>query len=324
MIARKTVALIIAACAFAASSPVQADDYPDKPVKLIVAYAPGGPVDTTARIIARSLEAQLGKPVIVENKSGAGGALGAGAVAKATPDGYTLFFAASPTQVINPHIHASLPYDPIKDFTPISLVVNYTNVLVANPNVPARNVQELIAYARSNPDNVAFGSAGKGASNHLSGELLKKISGAPMLHVPYKGNLPAMTDVMSGQITFMFDITSTAMNYITSGKVKALAVTSTSRNSMLPELPTMIEAGVPGFDVTGWYGLMGPAKLPPTVTAKLNKALKATLSDLALMQQLRTQGYELVYSTPEEFGKRIETELNFWGRLVRDAKIQKE
>ena len=324
MSARKPIALIIAACSFAATALVQAEEYPDKPIKLVVAYAPGGPVDTTARIIARSLETQLGKPVIVENKAGAGGALGAGTVAKSTPDGYTLFFAASPTQVINPHIHASLTYDPIKDFTPISLVANYTNVLVANNNVPARNVQELIAYAKSNPDKVAFGSAGKGASNHLSGELLKKISGAPMLHVPYKGNQPAMTDVMSGQITFMFDITSTAMTYITSGRVKALAVTSTARNSMLPELPTMIEAGLPGFDVTGWYGVMGPAKLPAPVVAKLNKSLKTVLSDPALMQQLRTQGYDLVYSTPEEFGGRIEKELNFWGKVVRDARIEKE
>ncbi len=321
MIARQLAALAVAACSMSA---VLAQEYPDKPVKLIVAYAPGGPVDTSARIVARALEGQLGKPVIVENKSGAGGALGAAYVAKAAPDGYTLFFAASPTQVINPHIHASLQYDPIKDFTPVSLVANYTNVLVASVNAPAKSVQELIVYAKANPDKVAFGSAGKGASNHLSGELLKKISGAPMLHVPYKGNAPAMTDVIAGQITFMFDITGTAMNYINSGKVRGLAVTSATRNSMLPDLPTMIEAGVPGFDVTGWYGVMGPAKLPPAVTTKLNKALKTALSDPALDQQFRTAGYDVATSTPEEFGARIQKELDFWGKVVRDAKIEKE
>lgn len=321
MIAQRLAALAVAACTLPMA---QAQEYPDKPVKLIVAYAPGGPVDTSARLVARALEAQLGKPVIVENKTGAGGAIGAGHVAKAAPDGYTLFFAASPTQVINPHIHASLQYDPIKDFTPVSLVANYTNVLVANTNAPARSVQELIAYAKANPDKVAFGSAGKGASNHLSGELLKKISGAPMLHVPYKGNAPAMTDVIAGQITFMFDITGTAMNYIQSGKVRGLAVTSATRNAMLPELPTMIEAGVPGFDVTGWYGVMGPAKLPPAVTAKLNKTLKTALNDPALAQQFSKAGYDLTTSTPEEFGARIQKELDFWGKVVRDAKIEKE
>lgn len=324
MMTRKILAISVAAFSLLAAKHASAQDYPDRPIKLVVAYAAGGPVDSSARMVAKNLAAQLGKPVIVENKTGAGGAIGADAVAKAAPDGYTLFFAASPTQVINPHVHKSLAYDPIKDFTPISLVAHYTNVLVVNNSVPAKNVAELVSYAKANPDKVSFGSAGKGGSNHLSGELLKKITGAPMLHVPYKGNSPAMTDLIGGQITFMFDITGTAMNYISSGKVRALAVTSSVRNSMLPDLPTMIEAGVPGFDVTGWYGLMGPARLPAAVTAKLNQAVKAALNDAALKQQLSVQGYDVIVSTPEEFAATIKKDYEFWGKVVRDAKIEKE
>ncbi|MGH8808117.1 MAG: Bug family tripartite tricarboxylate transporter substrate binding protein [Noviherbaspirillum sp.] len=324
MMTRKILAISVAAFSLLAAKHASAQDYPDRPIKLVVAYAAGGPVDSSARMVAKNLAAQLGKPVIVENKTGAGGAIGADAVAKAAPDGYTLFFAASPTQVINPHVHKSLAYDPIKDFTPISLVAHYTNVLVVNNSVPAKNVAELVSYAKANPDKVSFGSAGKGGSNHLSGELLKKITGAPMLHVPYKGNSPAMTDLIGGQITFMFDITGTAMNYISSGKVRALAVTSSVRNSMLPDLPTMIEAGVPGFDVTGWYGLMGPARLPAAVTAKLNQAVKVALYDAALKQQLSVQGYDVIVSTPEEFAATIKKDYEFWGKVVRDAKIEKE
>jgi tripartite-type tricarboxylate transporter receptor subunit TctC len=281
-------------------------------------------VDGAARLVARNLSNQLGKQVIVDNKTGAGGAIGAGSVAKATPDGYTLFFAANPTQTINPHIHKSLAYDPIKDFTPVSLVAKYTNVLVVNKDLPIKSVAELVSYAKANPDKVAFGSAGIGGSNHLSGELLKKITGAPMVHVPYKGNSPAMADVIGGQITFMFDITGTAATYVNTNKVRGLAVTSPTRNSSLPNLPTMIEAGVPGFDVTGWYAVFGPAKMPKPIVDKLSQALKVALADPALSQQLKSQGYDVTYSTPDELGKTVQKDLDFWGKVVRDAGIQKE
>jgi tripartite-type tricarboxylate transporter receptor subunit TctC len=323
MMMNKLLAPCISALSLLAASHASAQNYPDRPITLVVAYAAGGPVDSTARLVAKGLANHLGKPVIVENKAGAGGAIGGGAVAKAAPDGYTLWFAANPTQTINPHIIKSLSYDPVNDFTPVSFVAKYTNVLVVNNDLPIKSVGDLVNYAKANPQKVSYGSAGIGASNHLSGELLSKITGAPMVHVPYKGNSPAMTDVMSGQLTFMFDITSTAINYINAGRVRVLAVTSSTRNSGLPNVPTMIEAGVPGFDVTGWYGVLGPKGMPRPITDKLNKALKAVLSDPALAQQLKTQGYDVSTSTPEEFGKTIQRDHDFWGKVVRDAKIEK-
>jgi tripartite-type tricarboxylate transporter receptor subunit TctC len=323
MTIKKLLALCASALALLAASHASAQTYPDRPITLVVAYAAGGPVDSTARLVAKGLSNQLGKPVIVENKAGAGGAIGGGMVAKAAPDGYTLWFAANPTQTINPHIHKALAYDPINDFTPVSFVSKYTNVLVVNNDLPIKSVGDLVQYAKANPDKVSYGSAGIGASNHLSGELLSKITGAPMVHVPYKGNSPAMTDVMNGQLTFMFDITSTALNYINAGRVRVLAVTSPTRNSGLPNVPTMIEAGVPGFDVTGWYGVLGPKGMPRAITDKLNQALKVVLSDPALAQQLKTQGYDVSTSTPEEFAKTIKKDHDFWGKVVREAKIEK-
>jgi tripartite-type tricarboxylate transporter receptor subunit TctC len=323
MTIKKLFALCASALSLLAASHASAQTYPDRPITLVVAYAAGGPVDSTARLVAKGLSNQLGKPVIVENKAGAGGAIGGGMVAKAAPDGYTLWFAANPTQTINPHIHKALAYDPINDFTPVSFVSKYTNVLVVNNDLPIKSVGDLVQYAKANPDKVSYGSAGIGASNHLSGELLSKITGAPMVHVPYKGNSPAMTDVMNGQLTFMFDITSTALNYINAGRVRVLAVTSPTRNSGLPNVPTMIEAGVPGFDVTGWYGVLGPKGMPRAITDKLNQALKVVLSDPALAQQLKTQGYDVSTSTPEEFAKTIKKDHDFWGKVVRDAKIEK-
>ena len=249
-VALSTLALLTTAIA---TDSALAQSYPSRPVRLLVGYAAGGPVDVGARMMAPALQKQLGQPVLIENRAGASGTLAGDLVAKATPDGYTLFFAASPTQTINPHVQKNMPFNPLKDYTPISLLVDYTNVLVVNKDFPAKTVSELVAYAKANPGKVSFGSAGVGGSNHLSGELLKKTTAADMLHVPYKGNAPAMADVIGGKITFMFDIVGTARNFITGERVRALAVTSTRRNRMLPNLPTMIEAGVPKFDVTGWY-----------------------------------------------------------------------
>lgn len=314
---------LMLSCALVGASQARADAYPSRPVQLVVAYSAGGPVDSAARIIAQHLGKQLGQTVVVENRAGGGGIIGLNAAAKAAPDGYTLLFAASPPHTIAPHVQAKLPYDPFKDFTPISLVADYTNVLVVNNDTPAKTVGELVSYAKKNPGQVSFGSAGIGGSNHLAGELLKTLTGAPMVHVPYKGNAPAMTDVIGGQITFMFDIIGTALSYIRGDKVRALAVTSASRNRSLPEVPTMIEAGVPGFDVTGWYGLMGPADLPKTVVDKLNQAIKAIVDDPAVAEQLRSLGYDTRPSTPEEFAARIRKEYDLWGKVVREAKIEK-
>ena len=230
------------AAALATGAPAAADNaYPDRPIRLLVGYAPGGPVDTTARVFAKYLGDKLGQAVVVENRAGASGMIASDATAKAPPDGYLLGFAASPTLTMSPLVQRSTLFDPRKDFSLIGLIVDYANVLLIGPQAPAKSVAELVDYARAHPDAVSFGSAGIGASNHLSAELLKKQAGVPMLHVPYRGNSPAMMDVVSGKITFMFDITSTAIPFIKSGKARALAVTSSTRNPELPDVPTMIE-----------------------------------------------------------------------------------
>ncbi|MET0184810.1 MAG: tripartite tricarboxylate transporter substrate binding protein, partial [Achromobacter sp.] len=250
-----------------------AADWPDRPIRLVVGYAPGGPVDTSARVFSKYLGDKLGQAVVVENRSGASGIIGAQAVANAPADGYMLYFAASPTMTMSPLVQKTENFDPRRDFSYLGLIVNYTNVLVIGPQSPATSVKELVDAARANPQGVSFGSAGIGASNHLSAELMKIKSNVPMLHVPYRGNSPAMMDVVSGKITFMFDITSTAIPFIKSSKARALAVTSRTRNPELPDVPTMIEAGIPDYEVTGWYALVGPKTLPANIAAKLTQAL---------------------------------------------------
>ncbi|MBF6988143.1 Bug family tripartite tricarboxylate transporter substrate binding protein [Cupriavidus sp. IK-TO18] len=298
------------------------DAYPSRPVKLLVGYAPGGPVDTAARIYAEQLGRVLKQPVVVDNRAGASGAIAADMTAKATPDGYTLYFVASPTMTMTPLIQRSVNFNPVKDFTYIGLITDYTNVLLVNKDFPAKNVGELVDYARKHPQDVSFGSAGVGASNHLSAELLAQMNGVKMLHVPYKGNSPAMADVMSGKVTFMFDITGTAIGHINGGKVRALAVTSKTRNPALPTVPTMIESGQKDYDLTGWYALIGPQKLPADVVDKLVKAQKAIGDDPAYRQRMAAGGYDVNVSTPKQLGDRIQRELALWGGVVKKAGIQ--
>ncbi|RDK09254.1 Bug family tripartite tricarboxylate transporter substrate binding protein [Cupriavidus lacunae] len=299
-----------------------ADAYPSRPVKLLVGYAPGGPVDTAARIYAEQLGRVLKQPVVVDNRAGASGAIAADMTAKATPDGYTLYFVASPTMTMTPLIQHSVNFNPVKDFTYIGLITDYTNVLLVNKDFPAKTVGELVDYARKHPEGVSFGSAGVGASNHLSAELLAQMNNVKMLHVPYKGNAPAMADVMSGKVTFMFDITGTAIGHINGGKVRALAVTSKTRNQALPNVPTMIESGQKGYDLTGWYALVGPQKLPADVVDKLVKAQKAVGEDAGFRQRMTAGGYDVNISMPKALGDRIQRELALWGGVVKAAKIQ--
>ena len=299
-------------------------DYPNRPIKMIVAYAPGGPVDSSGRLLAVQLTAKLGQQVVIENKPGAGGIIGHDFVAKAAPDGYTLLYGASPPQTISPHVQARVPFDPLKDHTAISQVLNYANVLCVNKDLPIRNVKELIAYAKAHPDQVTYGSAGVGGSNHLSGELLAKMTGTRMVHVPYKGNNPAMTDVIGGKITMMFDITNTATALHRAGKVRAIAVTSAKRNIALPDVPTMAEAGLPGYEVVGWMGVMGPAGLPRQIIDKLNAATGQVLADKAFIERFESLGLDPEPSTPEAFQALIRKDYEFWGKVVRDANIPRE
>ncbi len=314
-------AAAVAALAGASSAGAQGA-YPDRPIRLLVGYAPGGPVDTTARVFAKYLGEKLGQAVVVENRAGASGMIASDATAKAAPDGYVLGFAASPTLTMSPLVQRSNLFDPRKDFSLIGMVVDYANVLLIGPQIPAKSVKELVSYARAHSDAVSFGSAGIGASNHLSAELLKKQADAPMLHVPYRGNSPAMMDVVSGKVTFMFDITSTAIPFIKSGKARALAVTSKTRNPELPDVPTMIEAGLKDYEVVGWYALVGPRGLPAGVTARLGKALSEVSRDPAFEKAMKEGGYTINTGDSRALQAHIDKEYAMWADVIKTANIQ--
>ena len=298
------------------------DQWPDKPVKLVVGYAAGGPVDTAARQFAKFLGDQVGQPVVVENKTGASGIIAAENVARSTADGSVLYFLASPTLTITPHIQKGIQIDKDRDFRYLGNLVEYTNVLVVNNKLPVKNISELIAYAKANPGELSFGSAGVGSSNQLSAELLKQRAGIQMLHVPYRGNAPAMSDVIGGKTSMMFDITGTAINYINSDKVRALAVTSKERNRALPDVPSMSEAGIKDYDVTGWYGVVGPAKMDDATAAQIEKALKAVSDMPEYRKQMEKVGYTISLLSGSQLKSRIDKEYQLWGDVTAKAGIQ--
>lgn len=291
-------------------------------VHLLVGYTAGGPVDTAARVFAPVLARELGAQVIVENKPGASGALAGAAVAKAPADGLTLFFAASPTITIAPHVLKRMSFDPAKELTPVAPVLTYSNVLVVNKDLPFRSVKELIAYASAHPGKVFYGSAGVGASNHLSGELFAAQTKTQLVHVPYKGNLPAMTDVIGGQLAMMFDITSTARNFVSGGRVRALAVTSRERNPSLPDVPTMREAGLPDYEVIGWYGIYGPAGLPAAQVARLNDAVRRTLASDELRALWNEQGYDKWTGSPEVLAAQAAKDFATWAGVTKGITVE--
>lgn len=308
--------------AFGFALPAVAQGFPNKPVRWIVPFPPGGSTDAFSRVVAQKFGEVIGQPVVVENVPGAGASLGMDKVAKSAPDGYTIGLATSGTHAINPHIYSKLPHDTSKDFTPLTLAVRYANVLVIHPKVPVNSVAELVAYAKANPGKVTFGSAGNGASNHLSGEVLKYLTNAPMTHVPYKGSGPAMNDLIAGNITFMFDVLVTALPQIQAGRVKPLAITADQRSPFAPEIPSMPEAGVKGFNEAGselWFGIVGPARMPKPVIAFLNQKLVEALRHPDTRQRLSAQGFELWTSSPEEFARVIRKDRLVWGKIVKAA-----
>ena len=297
-----------------------AQPYPSKPIKWIVPFPPGGSTDGFSRPLAAKLSDLLGQPVVVENVGGAGASLGADRIAKSAPDGYTIGLATTGSHAINPHIYPRLPHNTVKDFTHITLAVSYVNVLVVNPKVPVKNVAELVEYAKKNP--VSFGSAGNGSSNHLSGELLKAIARVPMEHIPYKGSGPAMTDLIAGNITYMFDVLITSIPQMQAGRVRALAVTSDRRSPYVPEVPTMAESGVKGYSEAGsdlWFGIVGPAGIPKPIVRKLNEKLIEALRAPDMRERIRIQAFDLWTSTPEEFTAVLKRDLDRWGKVVRAA-----
>lgn len=293
--------------------------YPSKPITMIVPFSAGGTTDILARIVSQALTAELGQSVIVDNRAGAGGNIGGQAAARATADGYTLFMGTVGTHAINATLYKKMPFDPIKDFAPLTRVANVPNLLVANPAQPFKTVKELIAYAKAHPGQLNFGSSGNGSSIHLSGELFKTMAKVDMQHVPYKGSAPAVTDLLGNQIAIMFDNMPSAIQHVRSGKLRAIAVTTAKRSPELPNVPTIAEAGVPGYEATSWFGLFAPAGTPPAVIARLNTAIVKVLAKADVKKKISEQGAEVYSETPEQFSAFIQKESVKWGKVVRES-----
>jgi len=291
--------------------------YPAKPIRLVVPFPAGGPTDAMARLIGQHLSQQLGQPVVIDNRGGAGGTIATEAVAQSAPDGYTLFFSTTGTMAINPSLYRALKVDPVKAFDAVGSVAATVNVLVVPNNSPANNVKELIALAKQKPGTLTFGSAGNGSSNHLSGELFKSMAGIDVVHVPYKGSAAAFTDLLGGRISMMFDTVSSQVQYISSGKVRALGVTGATRSEALPKVPTVAEAGLPGFDVTIWFGLSAPKGTPPDAIRRLNTELQTVLAQADVQTQLAALGARPLPGTPADFARLIQHDAAKWGPVVK-------
>jgi tripartite-type tricarboxylate transporter receptor subunit TctC len=304
-------------------TPALAQNYPVRPVRVIVPVATGGGTDFLARAVCRELSERMGRQFVVDNRAGAGGAIGGDTVAKATPDGYTLIMGYTASHGINPALQ-KLPYDPVRDFTPISQVASATNMLVVHPSVPVKTVKELIAYAKAKPGQLRYASAGTGTAPHMSGELFDLMAGTKMIHVPYKGAGPALTDVLAGHVELTFTSLPAGLPHVKAGKVRPIAVTSLKRATLMPDLPTISESGLKGFDTDQWYGLLGPAKLPQPIVTKLHTETVAALKDEDLRKQVINQGFEIVGSTPEQFRAFIQSEVKKWAELVKKAGIKAE
>jgi tripartite-type tricarboxylate transporter receptor subunit TctC len=294
-----------------------AQQYPTKPVRFVVPYAAGGATDLIARTIGEKLSASLGQPVVVDNRPGAATLLGAQLVAKAEPDGHTLLMATSTTLAINASLYSKLPYDPVKDFAPISLVIQHPFVLLANPGVPAQSVKELVALAKSKPGQLAYASGGSGSFPHLAMAMFQSMTGIDVIHVPYKGSAPALTDLMGGQIAMMFD--NTALNYVKGGKIRALAVTTKQRLSVMPDVPTLAEAGVPGYELAAWQGVIAPAGTPRPVVDRLNSEIVRLLQLPDVQARLTADGGQIITSTPDQFAAYIKTEIGRFAKVVKDS-----
>ncbi len=294
-----------------------AQAYPSRPVRLVVPFPPGGPLDIIGRAIAQKLGDAWGQGVFVDNRPGAGGNIGAELVAKAAPDGYTILMGALSTHAVNPSLYAKMPYDAVKDFAPITLVAVTPNVLVVNASLPVNSAKEFVAYAKANSGKLAFGSGSNGSAGHLAGELFKVDTATDIVHVPYKGGAPATQGLLAGDTQFMFDNLANATPQVKAGKLKALAVTTAQRSKLAPDLPTMAEAGLPGFDISTWFGLFAPAGTPPEVIAKWNAGVTTILNSPEMRERLTAQGAEPAPTTPDQFAAFIKSEIPKYARIVK-------
>ena len=316
---QRMTTLFMAAALCAVSTLAAAQAWPSKPIRYVVPFAAGGSTDIMGRTIAEKLSVALGQPVVVENKPGAGGGVGAAEVAKAPPDGYTIMGGTISTHAINASLYTSLPYDPVKDFVAITLIARVPNMLVVNNDIPAKNVAELIKLMKANPGKWNFASAGNGTSQHLSGELFKGMAGVEMQHIPYKGSPPALTDVMGGQVSMTFDNITTAWPLAKGGKLKALAVTTSKRSPVAPDVPTLAESGLPGYEVGSWQGVFAPAGTPPEIVKRLNTEIVKIINMPDVQKKMIELGAEPVGNSSEEFGAFVKTEVVKWGDVVKKS-----
>ena len=312
-------ALLLAAIIATAA---QAQTYPSRPIRLVVPFPPGGSTDILARALAQKLAEGLAQAVVIDNRPGAGGSIGSEAAAKAAPDGHTLMMGHLGTLAVNPAIYKNLPYDPVKSFAPVSLMAIVPSVLVVNPQVPAASAAELIAYARANPGKLAYGSAGAGSTSHLTTEYFKLATGTDILHVPYKGIGPMLTDLISGQLSMGINGAPAVMSHVNSGRLRALAVTGIARLPSLPQIPTLDESGVKGFDASGWYGIVVPAGTPREIVMKLNAEIRRIMQTPDLRARLDNEGAIPAAGSPEEFSAFIVSEIARWGAVLKRAGIQ--
>ncbi len=314
-------AAVLATLGMALPATVQAQAYPDKPIRFVVPYPPGGGTDVIARIVQERFQAALGQPIVIENRGGAGGSIGTDVVAKSAPDGYTVLFTLS-SHTINPAIFPKLSFDTVKDFEPVGTVASLPQILVAHPQVPANTVAELIALAKAKPGELSFASVGNGSPGHLAGELFKLRTGTKMTHIPYRGGGPAVIDVLGGQVPLLWVSIPAAAQVVKTGKLKALGVSTLKRSAAFPDVPTIQESGVADFEVDSWYAMFVPAKTPKAIIDKLNRALNTVVSDPAIRERLLAQGSEGVGGTPEALAKMVNAELPKWAKLAKDANIK--
>ena len=316
--------LWVALLAVVAATPAAAQNYPTKPIRILIAQAPGSATDVISRVVGNRLSEGLGQPVVIEARPGAGGVVGTEAAARSAPDGYTLFMANNSTHGSNPAVYAKLPYDAISDFAPIAFVASVPYVLVIDPSLPAKSVPELGALAKSRPGKMNYASAGNGSTHQFCGELLKSMSGIDVQHVPYKGSPPAIAGLLGGEVSMMYANLTDIGSQLRGGKVRALAVTTTKRAPMLPEVPTMAEAGMPGFEITSWFGLLAPAATPAPIVSRLNAEMVKVLAREDVRSTLGAQGQNVYSSTPEQFAAHIKSEIAKFTRIARAAGIKAE
>jgi tripartite-type tricarboxylate transporter receptor subunit TctC len=319
----RTKLLLAVLCALAIGGPAGAQEaFPSHPIRLIVPNPPGGTTDILARLLADELTASLGQPVVIDYRAGASGTVGSDLVAKAKPDGYNLVMGHAASHATSPHMIRTLPYDPAKDFAPVTLVANVLNVIIVNPQIPAKSIEELVALGKAKPGSLSYGSGGVGAITHLAGELFEQMAGVDFLHVPYKGSSQAMTDLLGGHVAMMFENLPGAMGNIKAGTVRPLGVTGPNRSPALPEVPTVSESGLPGYEALSWFGLFTTGGTPKPVVDKLNREIVAVIRKPAVQARMRELGAEPVGSTAEAFEVLVRSEIEKWGKVIKAANIQ--